>query len=250
MAGKNKTLRWMRLYVGGYDLSGDSRTFSSLDNFFDEADLTGWNEAVYNFLAGSPRHTGVRGYQALLNDTASSGAHSLLKQVAATPNTNRLSLLFGGGAAPAIADPAYIMASAQMGDVRGLEGLSPILTCDFLPDAAQFTNVEENPFGVVLHPATSLSATTNGTSVNNGGSSANGGHANLHITVTSGGTWAFKIQHSPNDSAWADLITFTADGSAITSEQGNVSGTIDQYTRFVATRTSGTVTPICTLARN
>jgi len=252
MAGKNKTMRWARLYIGGYDLSGDARTFATLENSFGEADLTGWNEGVYNFLAGTPRKTGVRGYQAVLNDVAT-GTYGLLRLLAGVqglPYANRLSILFGGGAEPAINDPAYLLGSVQMSDNMNFESLTGIMNLDFLPDASQFANAEANPLGKVLHPATSLAITTNGTSVNNGASSASGGQANLHTVASSGGTWAFKIEHSPNDSAWATLITFTGNGASITSEQGNVTGTIDQYTRFVATRTSGTVTPVCTFARN
>ena len=247
MAGKNKTLRWMRLFVGGYDLSGDARTFDRLENGFAEADLTGWSEGVRNFLAGDARATGVRGFQAILND-ATTGALTLLKQTA--PTNRVLSMLFGGGAEPAIADPAYLLGAVQMGDVAALDGLTPVLAADFLPEQGQFSDNSRNPFGVVLSPATSLSATTNQASVDHGASSANGGHANLHITASSGGTWAFKIEHSTNDSAWSTLISFTLTGSALASERLTVSGTVNRYTRFVATRTGGTVTPVCAFARS
>ena len=246
MAGKNKTLRWMRVFIGGYNLSGDARTLGTLENNFEAADMTGWSEGVYNFIAGSPRHVAVRGFQALLNDAAAA-AFAILKDA---ENSARLSILFGGGTEPAIGDPAFLIGSVQMGDLAGWDGLAATISADFLPESSQYAAGVDDPLGKVLHPETSLSATTNGTSVDNGASSANGGHANLHATVSSGGTWAFKIQHSPDNAAWADLMTFTINGSAIASEQKVVTGTIDRYTRFVATRTSGSVTPVCTFARN
>ncbi len=43
--------------------------------------------------------------------------------------------------------------------------------------------------------------------------------------------------------------TFTATGSAITSEHGSGTGTVRQYVRFRAARTGGSCTPVVTFAR-
>ena len=247
MTGKNKSLRWTRVLVGGYDISGDARTFNTLLNNWDEADLTGISNAVRNGLPGSARRTGAQGLQALLNDTASSGAHAILKSA---NHSDRLSVLFGGGAEPAAGDAAYLLRSIQLSDPRGFDALAAVLTADFFPDASQFDASAEDPLGLVLHPATSLAATTNGASIDNGAATTKGAHANLHVLASSGGTCAFTVEHSVNGIAWATLLTFTINGSAITSEAQAASGTVNQYTRFVATRTSGTVTPVCVLARN
>lgn len=244
-SGKDKVQRYFRLYVGGIDLSGDSRTFGSADNMFEFVDLTGWNQTVRNGLPDGVRQVGLRGYVAHFNDTATTGSYSVL---ASSDNASRLSLLFGGGGAPAIGDPAYLLGSVQISDQGSIDSGAAIITADFLADARQY-NAASNPAGVVLHPATSLSSTTSASSVDNGGATSNGARANLHVTVTSGGTWAFTVEHSTNDSAWATLMTFSADGSSVTSEQQSSTGTVNQYLRVVATRTSGTVTPIVTIAR-
>ena len=241
---KDHLLRWTRLYANGYNLSGDARTFASLENMLGEVDVTGWSEAVRNYLADGMRMVGVRGFQALLNDAAS-GAFGVLKN---NPSGLELSLLFGGAGEPAIGDPAYLLGALQLMDNAGLDGQAHVINADFLPQAGIATVA--NPWGVVLHPATSLAATTEAASVDNGAGSTNGAHANLHVPVTSGGEWEFTIEHSPDDSAWATLITFAADGSAIASERQSVSGAVDQYVRAVATRTGGTVTPVITFARN
>ena len=39
--GKNKLLRFCRAYFGGYDLSGDSRTFGALNNSVGEIEIGG-----------------------------------------------------------------------------------------------------------------------------------------------------------------------------------------------------------------
>lgn len=62
----------------------------------------------------------------------------------------------------------------------------------------------------------------------------------LHIwNSCAADTYVVKIQHCTTiDGVYADLITFTANGSAITSERQTVaSGTINQYVRVLATRT-------------
>lgn len=243
-SGKDKITRYMRLFVGGIDLSGDSRTFGAAEDIFETADMMGWSH-VQHFHLPNRREAKLTGYVAHMNDTATTGAFQVLKS---SNNSDRLSLCFGGGGEPATGDPAFLMGAVQISDQSGVDSNAVVITADFLADAAQYDAVSR-PFGVVLQGATSLSATTTGTGVDNEVSSANGARANLHITASSGGTWAIKVQDSTNDSAWADHITFSADGSAVTSEQGTSAGTVDRYTRSVLTRTSGTLTAVITIAR-
>ncbi len=245
-AGKNKLLRWTRIYVGGYDLSGDARSFGSLDNGYEEADMTGWSEAQRNVLAAGGRMVGIRAFQALMNDLA--GQSLPILQNAGV--VERVSLHLGSLAEPAIGDPAYLMPAVQMGDRVTWDGGAAALQGDFLPQGGIASPNIDQPWGHVLYPKTALAATTNGASINNGAASTKGGYALLHILASSGGSWTFKVQHSTNDVAWVDLITFTANGSTITSELGSVAGTINQYARFQATRVSGTVTVLCSFARN
>jgi hypothetical protein len=100
----------------------------------------------------------------------------------------------------------------------------------------------EKAFGVTLAPGTSTALTITGDSVDNGAATTNGALGHLHIPATAAGNWSVKIQDSPNDAAWADLITFVADGSVITAEQKTAAGTVDRYTRALVTRTGGTTT--------
>jgi hypothetical protein len=76
-------------------------------------------------------------------------------------------------------------------------------------------------------------ATVNSTSNDNSASSTNGLVANLHVTEnTANGSTTIKLQHSSDNSTFADLITFTvASGGNNTSEQKSVSGTINRYLR-------------------
>jgi len=91
-------------------------------------------------------------------------------------------------------------------------------------------------------------------SVDNAASSANGGFGILHVPTNTlaGGTTTFKIQHSANDSTWADLISFTAvAASTATSQLSAVSGTVNRYLRAIGTTagSSGSITSMASFAR-
>ena len=91
---------------------------------------------------------------------------------------------------------------------------------------------------VSLHALSAATATANDASVDNAASTANGGVAHLHVTAASGTTptCAVKIQHSANNSAWADLVTFTQ-ATAATSERIEVAAgtTVNRYLRAIYT---------------
>lgn len=245
-AGKNKLMRFTRLYFGGYDLSGDQRTFGSLENSFEPVDMTGEKDAVENFLSNKRRKVGVKGYQALLND-ASGGAYTILKNA---PQTGIVSVYLGGGDVPAVGDMAYILPAVQLSDTTEFSPGVGALSTDFEMNEAAMSSLVDSPIARVLEPKTALTITTTGTSVDGVAGTTLGGRANLHVFVSSGGTWVFTLEHSTNDSTWTTLATFTANGSSVTAEHKTVSGTVNRYTRFLATRTSGTCTVACAFARN
>ena len=90
-------------------------------------------------------------------------------------------------------------------------------------------------------------------SVDNSASSANGGAATLHIPAnTVNGNTTIKVQHSANNSTWADLISFTVVGASTkTSEIKAVSGTVNRYLRATASTagSSGSITFMIAFAR-
>lgn len=244
-SGKDKTLKHMRLHVGGYDLSGDARTFGTLDSTFGEADTTGWDESVYNFLSDGRRQVGISGLQVLMNDDTARGYTVLSAGATAYPTT----IFFGGGGVPAVPDPAYILPGLQMSGNASLDGAIFALNADMRFLATSYGAGSGNPHAVTLSYG-AKTATTTGTSHDNGAASTAGWSAILHITASSGGTWQFKLQHSTDDSSFSDLATFSANGSIVTAEYASGSGTVNRYVRLVETRTSGTVTTSCAFARN
>lgn len=85
--------------------------------------------------------------------------------------------------------------------------------------------------GVCLHGLTAETADSNAASVDNAASSAGGGVGSLHVTAYSGLiSISIRIQHSTDNSVWADLITFTS-VTATTWQRSTVTGTVNRYVR-------------------
>lgn len=95
--------------------------------------------------------------------------------------------------------------------------------------------------GVALQAPSATSGTGNGTTVDSGAATTNGGVAHLHVTAFTGANGVIKVQHSTDGNTWADLITF-ATISAATVERAAVTGTVNRYLRAI--RSSGTFTSI------
>jgi hypothetical protein len=109
----------------------------------------------------------------------------------------------------------------------------------------------EGANGKLLHPLAAETITGDGASLDNGASSANGGRGNLHVTAITG-TWTIKIQHSANNSTWADLVTFTQAAAAggVTSQSIEITGTVNRYLRVTRTEdVAGTCTFVAGFAR-
>jgi hypothetical protein len=97
----------------------------------------------------------------------------------------------------------------------------------------------------------SASATT--TEINNGSSTVNGALFNLHLTANNrDGSATIKVQHSSDNSTYADLVTFTAVSASVTGGESITStGTVNQYLRTLSNLAgaSGSVTYNVSAAR-
>ena len=108
-------------------------------------------------------------------------------------------------------------------------------------------------YGVVIDPLTAITADTNGTSVDNGAATSNGGVGHLHVTAFSGFTSnSVILEHSTDNSAWSTLATFTS-VTGTTSERITVAAatTVNRYLRIRDDVTgTGSTTRIVSFARN
>lgn len=87
--------------------------------------------------------------------------------------------------------------------------------------------------GLLLAAQAAVSATGNQSSIDNSTSSSNGAVGYLHLTANGqDGATTVKIQHSADNSTFADLITFTAVSAGSTAgERIEVTGTVNRYVR-------------------
>jgi hypothetical protein len=109
--------------------------------------------------------------------------------------------------------------------------------------------------GYVIHALGPETADGNGTAVDRGAApltpTTRGAAVAIHVTAYSGLTSAaIKVQHSPDNSVWSDLVAFTS-VTAITSERKLVADgtTVNRYLRVVTDVTgTGSVTFLVAVA--
>lgn len=96
--------------------------------------------------------------------------------------------------------------------------------------------------GVSLKALAAVSGTEDGTAVDNGASSGNGGTGHLHVTAnTRDGGIVVKIQHSVDNLSFVDLITFTSiPATTPTAERLKATGTVNRYVRHQVASVGGT----------
>ena len=114
---------------------------------------------------------------------------------------------------------------------------------DVVSASSEFQADEGVGAGVSLHALSAETATALSASVDNAASTTNGGFGTLHVTAnTNNNSGVFKVQHSSDNSTWADLVTFSTVATTVkTSERVTVASgtTVNRYIRSTFT-TAGT----------
>jgi hypothetical protein len=126
---------------------------------------------------------------------------------------------------------------------------------DIVQASAEFQSTDAVEHGKILSSGSTVSATGNGTGVDNGASTTNGGAGFLSVPVnTRNGNITVKIQHSADNSTFADLVTFTVVSSTSkTSERVEVASgtTVNRYLRvnYTVAGSTGSATPVVAFTR-
>lgn len=135
------------------------------------------------------------------------------------------------------------------GDTLGNEGIvlnsahaetyeSPVTVGELVPLNASImqSGAEKEVVSLYAKPSAAITATANGSSVDNGASSSNGGSLIVHVfTFTASGgnaQWIAHIQESSDDGvgdAWADIDTITI--SAVGAQEVTWTGATERYLR-------------------
>jgi hypothetical protein len=223
------------ILINGYNYSPLAMAYEAIHST-GMMDVTGFSEGGQNFIPGLPSSKMNIGMY--WDSTATVGPNAVL---GAFP-TGDVTIMPEGYALgnPAISMPFTLGNYSPNGEPAGAIQLGT------LAFEAYGANVGiEN--GWSLAHAT-ITATTTGTGFVDPSGAAVAGICGgvLHIwTKCAADTYVVKIQHCATiGGVYADLITFTANGSALTVERQTVaSGTIQPYRRVLATRTGAAANP-------
>lgn len=176
-------------------------------------------------------------------DDATSGPETVLEPLIGT-NVYWTVVWDGGDASGDLGNRCGLMTTVQQYDPRA--AANDAVRYSAAGSAAEGARLA----GRLLHPLTSESATGDYASVDNSASTAFGAVGQIHVTSFTGTSATVKIQDSPNDSVWADLITFSS-VTGVTSERLTASGTVDRYLRAqISAGTFSEITFAVSAARN
>lgn len=229
-----------KVLVGAYDISSYLNEFS-YSQTLETAETTAYGDNAKKYLTG--QNDGTISFSGMFESSTDAVA-DVFEDIIANDTTAVITLAYDGGltigrkAGLAQAKQTSYDITAPVADVVSLSG--------------EFQVTGGIRQGVLLAAATSHTTTTNTASVDGSASSSNGAKANLHVTANTmdAGT-VIKVQHSADDSTWADLITFTTVSSgSVTSETSSASGTVNRYLRASTTPAgSGSITYTLSIAR-
>lgn len=229
MAGKASGLG-ARLFVGGYDLSGDIGALDNIASPRGTLDVTGIDKLANERIYGSK--DGALAFTAFFNPD-SAQAHPVLSVL---PTTD-IGLLYCHRAT--IGVPAAGMIGKQIGydPTRGADGS---FTCKVEAQA----NGYGLEWGTLLTAgARTDTAATNGASLDGAASTAFGLQAYLQVFAFSGTDVTIKIQDSANDTDWLDLASgaFTAVTTGRQTQRLATANnaTVRRYLRVITTTSGG-----------
>ena len=224
------------LYIAGSDVSS-AFTSATVTRSRDTAETSGLGSTAKSYISGLDDATvSAEG----LYEAGSTLADDVLATIFGSASKSAFILAVNGGAA--VGDPAL----AGKIDTSSYEISSPVdgVTATTL----DFQTSDGVPSGKILKPKSAVTATANGTAVDNSASTANGIVAVLQVFAISGTTPSItvSIEHSADNSTYALLGTFTAVTSGTSAQVITTAGTVNRYVRAVFT-VSGT-TPSATIA--
>lgn len=225
-----------RLFVAGYDLSGDITAINSIAGSVALLDVTAINKSAHERIGGL--RDGSIDLTAWFNDAAGQ-EHPVLR---ALPSTD-VHLMYCRGTAIGNGGAALIGKQADYKASRGADGSMTF-----------GVQVLANGYGLEADGRLLTAGLRTDTAATNGASddelagspasTAFGWSAYLQVTAFSGTDVTVKIQDSADDAAWSDLsgAGFTAITSAPTYERkqsSSATATVRRYLRAITTTSGG-----------
>ena len=229
-----------RVLVGAYELSSYFNEMSSSKSI-ETAETTAFGSSAKTYITSLT--DGTISFSGMF-DSSADAVSEVFEAIIAAGSSTAITMAQDGGLT--IGSSCVIAQALQTSyDIT-------VPVADVVALSGEFQVTDGLQSGVILAGAVTATATGNGTAVDNTASSASGATTNLHVTANSmDGATVIKVQHSADNSTWADLVTFTsvALGSS-TSQTATASGTINRYLRYQVTPAgSGSITFSVSLSR-
>ena len=236
--GKN-----VNVFINEFDFSTYFNDVSASTSV-DTAETSAFGTSAKTYVVG--HRDGTISLSGMFEGTASVGTDAFFATALGSATKNKIIVAPQGnsvaaGAIMLVADDTSYEVSSAIADV--------------VQASAEFQSTDAVEHGKILSSGSTVSATGNGTGVDNTTSSSNGGAGFLSVPVnTRNGTIGVKVQHSADNSTFADLVSFTTVTSTQkTSERVEVASgtTINRYLRVVYTvaGSSGSATPVVAFTR-
>lgn len=232
-----------KLYANGYDVTTYFKE-AGIELGRDAADVTTFGDTAYDYIPGLRfAEQTMDGFYDPVNSDPNYGSTTVLYPIFNSTTQNAVLCSF----AP-IGDTFSYPVYCTYGQATTY-GIAVEMT-EATPLAVAIASNIGGKRHLSYKAMAAVTATANGTSIDNTSSTAYGGSAALHVTVVSGTnpTLDVKIQHSTDNSTWADLITFTqvtADNQSEYKTTATPTTTVNRYTRAIWT-VGGTDTPTFT----
>jgi len=236
--GKN-----INVFIDQYDFSTYFNDVSAT-NSVDTAETSAFGTSAKTYVVG--HRDGTVSLGGMFESTASTGTDQYFASVLGSATKQKVIVAVEGhsngtGAIMLQADDTSYEVSSAIADI--------------VQASAEFQSTNAVEHGKILSSGSAVTATGNGTAVDNGASTANGGAGYLSVPVnTRNGNITVKIQHSADNSTYADLVTFTTvTSTSKTSERIEVASgtTVNRYLRvnYTVAGSTGSATPVVAFTR-
>jgi hypothetical protein len=228
-------LKYARVYIDGYDMSGYARTFGPLTCDFGGESMAAISDPVMGWLPG-PSTVGIGTLNAFLDNTAG-GLHAL----ASGAGVKRTILIAQGmRAIPAAGDPAFMCELEQAGYSSDVSGIFTTVNIPFSNSVRSGALLYPKPWGILVH----ANAAETGANSANGidltdVSTLFGGYMTYQVLAAAGAgnmTATISVEDSASlGSGYAGLVT-TGSINCITPVAGIVAlartATVRRYVRW------------------
>lgn len=185
--------KWQRIYVDGYDISGDARDVGTLSVDNEAIDLTCIPDSVKGVLLGTTKVT-LGTINGVLDPTATTGIHAVMNGAGVM---RTVMIPQGMQAAPAQGDPVF-MGEFEQKDYMNKDSY---ISMNFDNTSARATTLlYSNPWGWLLHAKSAVTAVNTAVGIDDYGAATAFGGYMAYMVFAGNGTATISCQDAATNS--------------------------------------------------